>query len=256
MSSTQSSRPSHAAETAQLTPDQLDVLYSAEVFDEDGQSHQLDRITQGKRVLLVFIRHFWCPSCRAYIKHLSNCIPPESLPPGTCIIIIANGQYQPISAYRQATHTPYAIYAHPSLVIHKALDFRAPISIIPHPLEGSKAYEAGVGGRWRMFWTAVTEGLMVAPLHLTKVGPPGQHGGEVVLEADGTCSFIHRMEHGGDHTDLEELSDIIDASYIPMEMDDEGVEREGGKGEEWGNLPVMLGGLVLGLAVGLYWNSV
>lgn len=34
-----------------------------------------------------------------------------------------------------------------------------------------------------MFWTAVTEGLMVAPLHLTKVGPPGQHGGEVVLEA-------------------------------------------------------------------------
>lgn len=58
MSSTQSSRPSHAAETAQLTPDQLDVLYSAEVFDEDGQSHQLDRITQGKRVLLVFIRHF------------------------------------------------------------------------------------------------------------------------------------------------------------------------------------------------------
>lgn len=64
------------------------------------------------------------------------------------------------------------------------------------------------------------------------------------------------MEHGGDHTDLEELSDIIDASYIPMEMDDEGVEREGGKGEEWGNLPVMLGGLVLGLAVGLYWNSV
>ena len=33
--------------------------------------------------------------------------------------------------------------------------------------------------------------------------------------SDGQCSFIHRMQHSADHTELEELADVVGAQYVP-----------------------------------------
>lgn len=41
-----------------LTPTQLEVLLTAEVFDEAGKTSKLGDIISGKRVVLIFIRHF------------------------------------------------------------------------------------------------------------------------------------------------------------------------------------------------------
>lgn len=41
-----------------LTPEILASIQDAEVFDQDGQRHAWRELTGGKRVVVVFIRHF------------------------------------------------------------------------------------------------------------------------------------------------------------------------------------------------------
>ena len=31
---------------------------------------------------------------------------------------------------------------------------------------------------------------------------------------DGTCSFVHRMQHSADHTELEQLAGVVGAEYV------------------------------------------
>lgn len=41
-----------------LTPQQLESISDAEVFDQDGKKYTWGELTGGKRVVVVFIRHF------------------------------------------------------------------------------------------------------------------------------------------------------------------------------------------------------
>ena len=37
-----------------------------------------------------------------------------------------------------------------------------------------------------------------------------------LVGADGTCSYIHRMQHTADHTELRDLARAIGAEYVPQ----------------------------------------
>lgn len=106
-------------EASTLSPEVLVSLKNAELFDQDGQRYTWSDLTQGKRVVVIFIRHFCeslqtlhtgrettrrdsrvqilhiavptlltkshvgCLNCKTYLKLLADQIPPSELPQGT-----------------------------------------------------------------------------------------------------------------------------------------------------------------------------
>jgi len=85
---------------------QLETANRSELVDKDGQTTTFGALTSGKRVAVIFIRHFCrylsgsatslmvildhladdttgCGICQAYIAQLATSIPPSSLPEGT-----------------------------------------------------------------------------------------------------------------------------------------------------------------------------
>jgi hypothetical protein len=85
---------------AQSTPGREAVasLSAVQVFDQDGQKLNLGQLIHGKRVCLIFIRHFCtcsagkdmvrlmdqgCLNCQAYVRGIGERIPPSSLPEDT-----------------------------------------------------------------------------------------------------------------------------------------------------------------------------
>jgi hypothetical protein len=94
------SKPSSKDSDALLTPQELQSVSNAELFDQDGRKITFGDLTRGKRIVLVFIRHFCvsispcrcdrsdqdvtgCKNCQAYVSHLGKSIPPQNLPEKT-----------------------------------------------------------------------------------------------------------------------------------------------------------------------------
>ncbi|CAD6580410.1 MAG: hypothetical protein TREMPRED_002739 [Tremellales sp. Tagirdzhanova-0007] len=207
------STPENPAANAPLTPEQLEAANQVAIFNGQGGQTTFGEVIRGKRTLVVFIRHFWCVNCQAYTAQLGTSIPPHNLPTGTGVIIVGCGSYQPIEWYAGHTHSPYPVYACPSLELHKIFGFTTKLGASKKGEE--KEYERDLGGMMSRVWMGLVVGPMQHIEHMSSVGPKGQNGGEMVFEADGQCSFIHRMQHSADHTELEELADVVGAQYVP-----------------------------------------
>ena len=96
-------------------------------------------------------------------------------------MIIGCGSYQPIAAYIASTHSAYPIYASPSLQLHQIFGFTSKMS--GNKAGEEKAYERELGGTVTRIWSSVLGGPARHMEHVTSVGPKGQNGGEIVIEA-------------------------------------------------------------------------
>ncbi|WWC61221.1 uncharacterized protein I303_103801 [Kwoniella dejecticola CBS 10117] len=207
-----------------LTPEEIHQALAVEILDQDGTKTTLGDLIKGKKVILIFIRHFWCTNCQVYTYQFGKSIPPSSLPSGVEAYIIGCGSSAPIPTYIQNTQSPYPVYTCPSLDLHRIFDFTRTLKGPPSPSssraddQDRKTYLDGVGGGTKRTWLAIKQNLFTNPLHGSdKVrGPSDQNGGEVVFEQDGTCSYIHRMQNVVDHTELKDLAEIIGAEYVPL----------------------------------------
>ncbi|ORX39765.1 hypothetical protein BD324DRAFT_648394 [Kockovaella imperatae] len=205
------------------TPEQLVEAQSSELFDEDGHRTTFGELTRGKRVVVIFIRHWWCIVCQTYIKRLAAQIPPSNLPEGTSVIVIGCGGYAPIKAYKSGSSDIYPIYANPSLSLYKLFDFTAKLK--PEDPDNPKEYTSDLGSSVQRVFTGLKVALKRID-HLNSHGPIAQNGGEVVLEADERCSFFHRMQNTADHTDLIHLAKAIGAEYNPPSAAEKAKEAE------------------------------
>ncbi|WVR05083.1 hypothetical protein IAU60_002095 [Kwoniella sp. DSM 27419] len=198
------------------TPEEIQRAFQEEIVDKDGNKLTLGQLVKDKRVVLVFIRHFWCSNCQMYTHHLSKSIPPSSLPAGTELIIIGCGQSSPIHSYLDLTQSVYPVYSCPSTRLHKIFGFTVNLAASPST-DGKKDYMSALTVA-KGTWLGIKNGLMRNPGHAldSTRGPKGQNGGEVIIERDGTCSFMHRMQYTDDHTDLDLLAEAIGATYVPM----------------------------------------
>lgn len=100
------------------TQETLRKLEQYTVLDESGKSHTFKSLYTGpnvaRRVLIVFIRHFFCGNCQEYLRQLSAAIPPErllQLPVSTSIAVVGCGSPKLIQAYLKETGCPYPVYA-------------------------------------------------------------------------------------------------------------------------------------------------
>ncbi|OCF39460.1 hypothetical protein I317_06733 [Kwoniella heveanensis CBS 569] len=252
------------------TRDEMERAMSIEIVDQDNEKLTLGELSKGsrkKRVVLIFIRHFWCTNCQVYTHQLGLSIPPRNLPEGTEVAFIGCGSSAPIKTYTAFTSSPYPVYSCPSLELHKIFKFVRTLQTAdtaPKPSPSSSktsdnksesdnsntkasqgnamgadtsstcgaghggscsttnettiGYLDGVGSETKRIWLSIKNGPFKNFGHYsTSVrGPNDQNGGEMIIEADGSCSFLHRMQNTADHISIEELARAIGAEYVPL----------------------------------------
>ncbi|KAJ6020529.1 hypothetical protein N7540_006033 [Penicillium herquei] len=185
------------------------------VLDKKGKAHTFKSLYDGSestRVLIIFIRHFFCGSCQEFISSLSQAITPSDLqnltsPPS--IIVIGCGDPGLIDFYATETKCPYPIYADPERKLYK---------------EFGLVSNYGMGARPEYFRRSmprlIAESMMQTLKHIgtglmTKGGESSQNGGEFIFE-DGagsegkSLSWCHRMTNTRDHLGMEELKQVLD----------------------------------------------
>ncbi|KAL2196159.1 AhpC/TSA antioxidant enzyme-domain-containing protein [Corynascus similis CBS 632.67] len=124
------------------------------VLDKDGKSHTFRSLYTGRhtarRVLIIFIRHFFCGNCQQYLRIVSESITPQSLlslPSAgggggkeagkgigtTFICVVGCGDPALIDMYANATGCPYPIYADPTRRLYAELGMVRTLALGPRP---------------------------------------------------------------------------------------------------------------------------
>ncbi|KZM28800.1 uncharacterized protein EKO05_0006109 [Ascochyta rabiei] len=189
------------------TLEELSEALKVEVYDNVGAKTPLGNLTQGKRSVLIFTRHFWCLNCQAYVRVISESIPPSKLPSNTQLIIIGNGSYQPIDTYANTTASAYPIYTDPTCRLHKILKFKSGLKEQGSD-EKKKDYMQNAGTAMSRIFGGI-KGALGNLQHTAYIGPKALNGGEVIISADGQCEYMYRMQNTVDHTNVAELAKIV-----------------------------------------------
>ncbi|KAF4123378.1 hypothetical protein GMORB2_6079 [Geosmithia morbida] len=190
--------------------EKLQEIQEHSVLDHRGGSHTLRSIWNGEkatsRVLIIFIRHFYCGLCQDYVQTLSESITPESLPADASVVIIGCGDPGLIDGYAGPMGCRFPIYADPSRRAFAALGLVETLdagTVAPAYQKRSIAQQAFAG-----FLRAIGS----IPRGLAhKGGDMRQVGGEFLFQ-DGAVKWCHRMTTTRDHTEVPELMDLLGLS--------------------------------------------
>ncbi|KAJ5748332.1 uncharacterized protein N7511_010028 [Penicillium nucicola] len=186
------------------------------VFDRTGKAVPFQSIYNGpdvaRRVLVIFVRHFFCGSCQEFLRALSKAVTPESLSHlsvSTSIVIIGCGDPGLIDSYATETGCPFPMFSDPTRKLFDDLELVTSLALGPRPEYIRKNMVQ-----------IVVESMMQGMKHVfsglaTKGGDPRQIGGEFLFEVKGDgatkeVTWCHRMTTTRDHTEISELLRIID----------------------------------------------
>ncbi|RYP92969.1 hypothetical protein DL770_000843 [Monosporascus sp. CRB-9-2] len=161
----------------------LREIESYTVLDAYGRSHPFKSLYAGRnvarRVLIIFVRHFFCGNCQEYLRTLSASITPEALlqlPVSTFIAVIGCGSPKLIDSYHKETGCPFPIYADPTRRLYNKLGMVRTLSLGSRPAYMNKSLASSVV-------SSVVQGLKQVKTGLaTKMGDQRQVGGEFLFE--------------------------------------------------------------------------
>jgi len=153
------------------------------VLDRHGKSHTFKSLYAGKhvarRVLVIFVRHFFCGQCQEYLKTLSASITPDALlrlPISTFIAVVGCGDPALIDMYTDITNCPFPVYADPTRKLYSELGMIRTLAPGPRPAYATKnILKTSLEG--------IVQGLKQIPKGLAnKSGDMRQIGGEFLFE--------------------------------------------------------------------------
>ncbi|PGH13547.1 hypothetical protein AJ80_06297 [Polytolypa hystricis UAMH7299] len=207
------------------------------IFDSEGNESRFGDLFQTagfparRKILVVFIRHFFCGNCQEYISYLASSIPsPKSLPPNTSVVVIGCGSPSLIPMYTQITGWALPIYTDPTSRIHSIFGLTRTLSLGPAAPDYIRVSLTSLIVR------GITQGLKrVRTGDALKSGDMLQVGGEFLFEVDETppsrsassssssltllslkrdvgsvqVTWCHRMNHTRDHTEIPVLLGIL-----------------------------------------------
>ncbi|KAI1495029.1 AhpC/TSA antioxidant enzyme-domain-containing protein [Biscogniauxia mediterranea] len=159
-------------------------IESYTVLDRNGKSHPFKSLYAGRnvarRVLIIFVRHFFCGNCQEYLRTLSESITPESLlelPVSTFIAVIGCGAPELINAYIQETGCRFPVYADPTRRLYSELGMVRTLALGSRP-----AYLQDKSVAHTVF-SGIYQGLKQVKSGLVmKMGDQRQVGGEFLFE--------------------------------------------------------------------------
>ncbi|KAG9242903.1 AhpC/TSA antioxidant enzyme-domain-containing protein [Calycina marina] len=229
----------------------LNNMAEISVLDRDGRSIPFKSIYTGpnvaRRVLVIFIRHFFCGNCQEYLRTLTASITPATLlhlSTPTFIAVIGCGSPALIPMYQELTACPFPIYADPTKALYDSLGMLKTLNMGERPdyqrrgtllgmvqsigqgfkaLKTGKALQAGdmqqVGGEF-LFEPVDAATPMHSPSEETRqLGDAPEREGE-----EKRVTWCHRMRNTRDHAELPELREVLG-------LDGEG--ESGGDSKRW-----------------------
>lgn len=186
------------------------------MLDEQNKSRTFKSLYQGKnRILVIFVRHFFCGQCQEFLRTLSDSVTPEDLAglsTPTELVIIGCGQPELISFYKQQTNCRFPLYADPTRALYTQLGMARTMEPGNKPEYIRKSF---MGVAFSSFLQAVTAGR-----NTLKGGDLWQVGGEFLFENEAVTK-THRMTTTRDHIEMEELK-----SWLGLTTDREKEENE------------------------------
>lgn len=104
--------------------DDLMAASMIQVRDETGTKVEFGQLISrlGKRYVVIFIRHWYCPLCAQYTESIIRTIDQEALDRANVeLIIIGNGSYKMIPGYSKSIKCPFKMYTDSKLKLYRAL---------------------------------------------------------------------------------------------------------------------------------------
>ncbi|KXL51097.1 hypothetical protein M433DRAFT_73573 [Acidomyces richmondensis BFW] len=180
-----------------------------EILNEEGQKVPFNSLltpsphkpTQQRQQihLIIFIRHFFCGHCEAYIRTISANLPLSLLStasPPINLSIIGCGQPSTVPEYKARTSCPYPIYCDPERNLYRLLGMRCTLDLGKKKPEYIKS--GLLAGSMSSMWT------MLRSRNIWKGGAFEQNGGEWIF-VDGEVRWCHRMRSTRDHAEVWEV---------------------------------------------------
>ncbi|CAK5265699.1 unnamed protein product [Mycena citricolor] len=203
---------SEFSETRLPSDDQLQQAAFLPVISESGVRISFGRLFREQKTIVCFIRHFWCPLCQDYMFSISRNVSPKVLDDaGVDLVIVSNGSFEMIKAYRKIFKTPFEVYTDPTHEVYNALGMT--LQTMEKGPKGNYIRHGLLGGIGMVVANAVKSGMPVWKAG----GEISQLGGEFVLGPGITCSWAHRMRYTRDHIPI--LQVIAEAGvdmYTPL----------------------------------------
>ncbi|PBK64337.1 hypothetical protein ARMSODRAFT_962158 [Armillaria solidipes] len=184
----------------------LAEAFQIELFDSTGSTVKFGTLLPSdppEKVVVVFIRHFFCGSCKQYVEQLAS-VPQGSLEKSkTRIIIIGCGHSDAISVYKESTKFPGHIYADPTRRLYHALGMDIEnLAATPAGKERRSYLKLGI---FSNAVSSIFKGPLKSPSLIGKQGNISQLGGDFVFGPGKECTFVSRMQNTEDHIEVSEL---------------------------------------------------
>lgn len=170
------------------------------------------------RQLVIFIRHFHCGACQAYVRALTEQISvPDyfGIPVPTSFVVVGCGRPSMIRYYRRVTRCPWPIYAEPSRRLFRKLGMGPTLDMGAHTHPEYLTEVGGVGAMWSRSLARIAkeyvdhEAGQLSGWDCVKGGNIFQVGGEFLFEG-GQVVWCHRMKHWRGHAEVGVLRKLLD----------------------------------------------
>ncbi|KAA8896038.1 hypothetical protein FN846DRAFT_966810 [Sphaerosporella brunnea] len=184
--------------TSEPLPTSVEKILDLTVLSNTGESIKLETLVSSpSRVLIVFIRHFYCGSCQDYVRALvaDPALTPSTLAEkGQKLIVVGCGDYSLIDSYKQELSATWDFYSDPSGGVYDALSMSKSLALGEKPKYISTGMISAV-------WHGIMGGIKGGP---TKGGNITRIGGEF-LWVDQKLVWCHRMKNTRDHLEVEQV---------------------------------------------------
>ncbi|KAM0198919.1 hypothetical protein ACHAPA_008537 [Fusarium lateritium] len=153
------------------------------VLDRHGKSHPFKTLYTGsnvaRRVLIIFVRHFFCGNCQEFLRSLSEAVTPEALlrlPVSTFIAVIGCGDPALIDMYVNETGCRFPVYTDPTRSIFDSLGMSKTLQLGTKPAYMRRSMMHSIVG-------SIVQGVKQIPTgNVLKMGDQRQVGGEFLFE--------------------------------------------------------------------------
>ncbi|SPO28446.1 uncharacterized protein UTRI_04843 [Ustilago trichophora] len=170
------------------------------VYDQQGQEVIFGDLFKKRRTLVCFLRHWWCGFCQQFAMSIRKIDPLPLKKANLDFVIVGQGDWHVIKAYREVMQVPYPMYADPKRNVYRALGMTLRTNdanpVCARPDYASMSMTKGI-------LVAIKKGLFDMPIR--NPGDMKLLGGDFILGPGLQCSFTHRMTTADGHMDLPRI---------------------------------------------------
>ncbi|CBQ68632.1 conserved hypothetical protein [Sporisorium reilianum SRZ2] len=170
------------------------------VYNQNGEEVLFGDLFKKRRTLVCFLRHWWCGFCQQFAMSVRNIDPLPLKKANLDFVIVGQGDWHVIKAYREVMQVQYPMFADPKRNVYRALGMTLRTNdanpACARPDYASISMTKG-------FLVAIKKGLFDMPIR--NPGDMKLLGGDLILGPGLQCSFTHRMTTADGHMDIPRI---------------------------------------------------